>query len=294
LVKRKIESNISWIESLSLCSGGKCWTDERIFFDAVIGCSNVVVKGTCNDSSVQQVLCSHIVGGRSVHLDVVPVQRKQFSLPVKLHRGGNRLVCEPFDDSGRSFSLKVTYKTGIREWIETVIFSIIFALVIKTFIVQPFYIPSESMEHTLKVGDRIMVNRFDYLLHNPSRTDVMVFEDPRQLDSSVLPRNSLYFIKRIIGLPGEKVEIIERKVYIDGNPLSEDYINLNPEADDTGLPTLETYRSLPVIEDEEFFVMGDNRDNSTDSRVWGCVPDDKVVGKAAFIWYPFSRMSWFH
>ena len=257
----------------------------------MIGHSDVVMKGSCRDSSIQQVLFSHIVGGRSVFLDVLPVTRGGFRLPVKLHRGSNKLICEPFDDSERSFAIDVTYKSAIREWIETVLFSVIFALIIKTFVVQPFYIPSESMEGTLLVGDRIMVNRFDYLLRDPARTDVIVFEDPR-FDDRITKRTS-YFIKRVIGLPFEKVEIIEQKVYVDGNPLTEDYVK-RVTPGNRNLPSLDTYRSLPAIEDNSYFVMGDNRDNSTDSRVWGAVPGTRIVGRASFIWYPFSRMRWFH
>ena len=101
-------------------------------------------------------------------------------------------------------------------------------------------------------------------------------------------------MKRVIGTPGEKIEIIEKKVYVNGNPIVEDYIKENSTPENSPLPPLDTYRSLPQIEEESYFVMGDNRDNSTDSRVWGCVPEEMIVGRASFIWYPFSRMSWFH
>jgi signal peptidase I len=139
-----------------------------------------------------------------------------------------------------------------------------------------------------------MVNRFDYLLREPERTDVIVFEDPRYRQSPIRKTNALFFVKRVIGTPGEKIEIIEKKVYVNGNPILEDYTKPVDSLDKSPLPSLDTYRSLPPVDDESCFVMGDNRENSTDSRVWGCVPYGMIVGRASFIWYPFSRIRWFH
>ena len=252
-------------------------------YNSVIGVGKVTIEGECVDQSIQQVQINHLVGGRAVHLDVIPVSRGRFSIPIQLYRGHNEIICSPFDASERTFSIKVIFKGAMREWLETFICSVMFALIIKTFVVQPFYIPSESMEDTLKRGDRIMVSRFDYLLRSPARKDVIVFEYPKT--------KRRYFVKRIIGLPNEKLEVIERQVYVDGRLLRENYLKKVDEKY-KGISSLDSLNDLRKVRPHNYFVMGDNRDMSEDSRSWGTVPNHKLVGRAAFIWYPWSRMRW--
>jgi signal peptidase I len=177
------------------------------------------------------------------------------------------------------------------------------ALLIKTFLVQAFYIPSESMENTLKVGDRVLVNKVVYHLHPPRRGDVIVFEDPQGV---VVHRNPLSatwhwltegfgvstspekdFIKRVIGLPGETVEMHLCVVYINGQPLAEPYLNPNKGTQCEYGPVTVPPKSL--------FVLGDNRGNSKDSRFGlGFIPYDKVVGRAFVMIWPPSRIGWLH
>ena len=291
----------TWLKDLKLAHGSNEWTAERLCYNPVVGVGRVALVGYCIDESIQQVQITQVVGGKPVFLDVIDVHRGKFNLSLQLCRGYNELVCSPFDASERSFSVNVLYKGCVREWTETLICSIMFALIIKTFIVQPFYIPSESMEDTLKVGDRIMVNRFDYLLRSPDRKDVVVFEDPHyhghefpnegisMVQSPVNERR--YFVKRIIGLPHEKLRIIDREVFLNGSPLKEDY--LKPvEKRTAGISSLDSINDLLVVDAKNYFVMGDNRESSEDSRSWGTVPKHKIVGPAVFVWYPFSRMRW--
>jgi signal peptidase I len=175
----------------------------------------------------------------------------------------------------------------------------VLALLIKTFLIQAFYIPSESMEPTLEVGDRVLVNKVVYHLHPPRRGDVIVFADPNP--EPVPDRNPLSafwhwlteglgvstspekdFIKRVIGLPGETVEIKRGEVFIDGDRLDEPYLNELLDDDDFG-PV-----NVPV---DSLFVMGDNRPNSNDSRRGlGFIPYDKVIGKAFVVIWPPSRI----
>lgn len=272
----------AWLESFELIRDGARWTDERLCYNATIDATRVRLRGRLSDPTIQQVQVNHLVGGRAVFLDVVSAARGSFELPLRLHRGPNELVFSPFDASGRTFGLRLVSKGLIREWVETLVCAVIFALIIKTFVVQPFYIPSQSMEPTLKVGDRIMVNRFDFLFRSPSRRDVMVFEFPRQAGR--------YFIKRVIGEPGDRLEILDKRVYVGGRVIDEPYV----AADEDGgrLTSLDNYHDLPPVPGGSFFVMGDNRDHSADSRSWGPVPRAKVVGRAAFVWYPLSRIRW--
>jgi signal peptidase I len=181
----------------------------------------------------------------------------------------------------------------------------VLALLIKTFLVQAFYIPSESMDPTLKVGDRVLVNKLTYRFHPPHRGDIIVFQDPNPtaevhrnpvsaffhwlgegLGLSTSPDKD--FIKRVIGLPGETVEVRVINgvgiVYVDGKPLKEPYLNAIKET-----------RPYPphVVPKGELFVMGDNRTNSNDSRYGlGFIPESKVVGRAFVIIWPPSRFRW--
>ena len=174
------------------------------------------------------------------------------------------------------------------------------AILVKTFVIQAFYIPSESMVPTLEVGDRVFVSKFMFDGGDVARGDVIVFENPnpgelpdRSGVSSVLhwlgegiglaqPENE-DFIKRVIALPGETIEIKENVVYIDGEPLDEPYLTEEARSSNGDLePT--------TVPDGEVFVMGDNRGNSADSRFGlGFVPIDKVIGKAFIVIWPPSN-----
>jgi signal peptidase I len=157
------------------------------------------------------------------------------------------------------------------EYLESIVIALVLALIIRTFLFQPFYIPSGSMEPTLQIGDRIIVSKFSYYFSEPKRGDITVFKYP--LD----PKRD--FIKRVIGLPGDVVGIKDSQLYLNGMIVPEPYV-LHQEYGDFG----------PVVVPEQyFFVLGDNRNNSQDSRNWGFVPKKKLVGKAQVIFWPFNR-----
>jgi len=186
-------------------------------------------------------------------------------------------------------------------WLEfplLVIIALVVAVVIKTFFVQAFYIPSSSMENTLLINDRVLVNKLAYKFGSVQREHVIVFDDPRgpavRRESMLqaarrnvaeaiglsTPRSE--FIKRVIGLPGETVEIHDSTVFIDGKPLVEPYLKPGSVMPDFGPIT------VPA---GEVFVMGDNRNESQDSRVFGPIPLDEVVGRAFVIMWPPGRWS---
>ncbi|GIU83488.1 MAG: signal peptidase I [Acidimicrobiales bacterium] len=164
------------------------------------------------------------------------------------------------------------------EWIVVLGGAFVVAMLVRTFLVQAFYIPSGSMEPTLHVGDRVLVNKISYRLHEVHRGDLVVFERPG--DSSLGSIKDL--IKRVVGLPGETVIIQNNQVFIDAGegprPLIEPY--LPPGT------VMEDFRGSPIPEGH-VFVMGDNRDDSRDSRVFGPIPVDDIVGRAFVrIWPP--------
>jgi signal peptidase I len=176
-----------------------------------------------------------------------------------------------------------SHKKTENTWIEaakTLGMSLLLAFGIRQFVAEPRYIPSESMVPTLEVNDRLMVEKLSYLFHQPNRGDVVVFWPPDRLKQQNPELTKEAFIKRIIGLPGDKVEVKEGKVFINNKPLVEDYIAAKP-----------TYQWGPeIVPDDSYLVLGDNRNNSYDSHFWGCVPRQNLIGRAAFRFWPLPRI----
>jgi len=178
-------------------------------------------------------------------------------------------------------------KSKVREYAETLIIALAIALFVRTFVVQAFKIPSESMKPTLLVGDHILVNKFIYGIRIPFvGKKIVTFKAPKRGDVVVFiyPNDrSKDFIKRVIGLPGEKVEIREREIYINDRPIEDPWGVYERDNPSWGASASDTY-GPQTVPPGSLFVMGDNRDNSQDSRYWGFVPLDDVLGKA-FIMY---------
>lgn len=179
-------------------------------------------------------------------------------------------------------------KSVLREYFEAIVLAVILALFFRTFVIEAFKIPSSSMEDNLLIGDHILVNKFVYAptnwasekkllpIDDVKRGDVIVFKFPEE--------PSRNFIKRVIGVGGETVEIKDKQVYINGKPIPEPY--KFHKAEFFGL-TAENFGPVKVP-DGYYFVLGDNRDNSKDSRAWGFVPKDYLKGRAFIIYWSFE------
>jgi signal peptidase I len=155
----------------------------------------------------------------------------------------------------------------LREALETVLLTILIFVGIRA-VVQNFRIEGFSMEPTLHAGQFLIVNKLIYNLQSPQRGDVIVFEYPRAPDRD--------FIKRVIGLPGEKVEVKGGRVFINGKPIDEFYLAAPPG-----------YSMGPItVPEDEYFVLGDNRNNSSDSHSWGTLPKKNIIGKAWISYWP--------
>lgn len=184
-------------------------------------------------------------------------------------------------------------------WVELpglLLTALVIAVVIKTFLIQPFWIPSESMVPAIEVNDRVMVNKLAFQLGEPERGDVVVFTDPAEpeIDESIpeaMIRSVLEavgvrttgrddLIKRVIGLPGETVSIHDNAVFVDGEPIDESYL-----ADDVLMPDEGPFQ----VGLDEVFVMGDNRQFSFDSRRFGPIPEEHLIGRAFVTIWPLSR-----
>jgi signal peptidase I len=201
---------------------------------------------------------------------------------------------DPVDD--RNDSQPEKRKRSRPFWIEVpvlVLMALVIAIFIKTFLVQAFFIPSASMETTLNIDDRILVNKLAFRLDEPHRFDVVVFDSGTRRDESLpegIRRNIAEaiglsapesdFIKRIIGLPGEVIEIRDNRVYVDGQAIEEPYLKPGTAMADFG--------PLEIAADH-YFMMGDNRNQSSDSRFSGTVAHDRLVGRAFVIVWPPSN-----
>ncbi|MEW6573680.1 MAG: signal peptidase I [Bacillota bacterium] len=158
--------------------------------------------------------------------------------------------------------------------LESLVIAIILAIFIRAFIFQPFYIPSGSMKPTLFQGDRIIVSKLSYRLHPPERGDIIVFRFPLNEKKN--------YVKRLIGLSGETVQLSDGKLFINGRETPEPYLPPGTYFADFG----------PVkVPEDSYFMLGDNRMNSEDSRVWGFLDRRLIVGKAVLLYWPITRIN---
>ncbi|TML42387.1 MAG: signal peptidase I [Actinobacteria bacterium] len=167
---------------------------------------------------------------------------------------------------------------SVLEWVAIVAAALIAALVIKAFVIQAFYIPSGSMEPTLKVGDRVLVNKLAYHAHPVHRGDVVVFTRPK-LEGGAPAIKDL--IKRVIGLPGDTIQSVDGQVVINDRTLREPYLPAG---------TTTTGIDRQVIPPGQYWVMGDNRSNSRDSRFFHAIPKSLIVGRAFVLVWPLSSL----
>jgi signal peptidase I len=180
----------------------------------------------------------------------------------------------------------------VREYLEAALWALVLTAVLRAFVIQAFRIPSESMRDTLLVGDFLFVNKFEYGpkipfthvrlpgLHAPRRGDVIVFQFPQDPSKD--------FIKRCVATGGETVEIKEKQVYVNGRQLDEPYArHTDPNIRPAGFDFRDNFGPFTVPKGE-MFMMGDNRDNSNDSRYWGTLPMDLVKGRAMFLYWSWD------
>ncbi|MGO8683617.1 MAG: signal peptidase I [Thermoleophilia bacterium] len=170
--------------------------------------------------------------------------------------------------------------------------AVVLALVIQAFVVKPYRIPSPSMERTLMVGDRVLVNRLIYHFRSVHRGDIVVFEWP--------PDRRITFIKRVIGVPGDTISLSKGRVFVNGVLQTESYV---PRQDGQTLPTLATadaagsassglwsLQTPYKVPPGHYFMMGDNRTQSDDSRAWGPISKSDIIGQAFLIYWPFGQV----
>ncbi len=176
----------------------------------------------------------------------------------------------------------------IVEWASVIVGAVLLALIVKVFLLQAFYIPSPSMYPTLKNGDRVLVNKLSYKLHDVNRGDVVVFERPESEAASTIPD----LIKRVVGLPGDSVAFDNGHVYINGAELPEPYLPAGVTTTSDFAPNDCTLDAPCLVPKGDVWVMGDNRNDSKDSRYFGPIPESSIVGRAFVIVWPLNRIAW--
>ena len=174
---------------------------------------------------------------------------------------------------------QASLKQKIQENTITVGIALLLALLIRVFIAEPRYIPSDSMVPTLLTGDRIVVEKVSYKFNTPNRGDIVVFKPPAKLQILGYDPDQA-FIKRAIATAGETIAVENGIVYLNNRPIAENYIAQPP-----------AYNLQPLtIPDGNIFVMGDNRNNSNDSHIWGFLPIKNIIGRAVFRFFPIDRI----
>ncbi len=195
-------------------------------------------------------------------------------------------------EGGGGLSLGERKKSVLREYVEAIVVAVLLAIVIRTFVVQAFKIPSGSMLPTLQIGDHLLVNKFIYGVRipftgallvpwkHPSHGDVIVFRFPKD--------RSIDYIKRVVGVPGDIVKIKKKKVYINEKPIADSHAISSPTSIMRATAGPRDYFGPITVPEGKVFVMGDNRDNSYDSRFWGFVDQKDVLGKAFLIYWSWD------
>lgn len=183
------------------------------------------------------------------------------------------------DTDNPKHSTETDFKLLQWENLQTLLIAVILAILIRAYVAESRYIPSGSMLPTLQIGDRVVVEKLSSYFHPPRPGDIVVFYPPKVLQAVGFTADQV-FIKRVIGNPGQVVQVDHGRVYLDGQPITEPYLAEPPN-----------YEWGPWrVPDHALFVMGDNRNNSNDSHVWGFLPQDHVIGRAWFRFWPLGRI----
>jgi signal peptidase I len=303
-----------FIHDISIRCGEQVIALEALDLDEVLAASELQLSGSINGRGNDSVLIrvDHsfrpFMSRKTIAAPVDSSTRGRFRTDLKLHNGVNSLHIKAVDVSGAvidSRKFELHYKGSFREWNETIFIAFFLAIIIRGLVLQAFWIPTGSMEPTLlgekrnpftgqleRSGDRILVSRFAYVLDLsldgrlpfgpriwlkiPDRGDIIVFKYPNP-DTMAPPKD---YIKRVVGLPGDRIDIVDGVVMVNENVLNEPYI---------AEPPLSDFHT--IVPADCLFCMGDNRNNSSDSRFWGPMPLANLKGQAVFNYLPMNRIS---
>ncbi len=189
-------------------------------------------------------------------------------------------VKDKLNQESENEEIKPSLWQQVKENGQIILIALVIAFLLRIFIAEPRFIPSESMYPSLTKGDRLIIEKVSYRFHAPNHGDIIVFQPPTQLQMQGYDQDQA-FIKRIIATEGDTIAINDGVVYVNNRPLQESYIAEAPQYN----------MSAMRIPPDSLFVMGDNRNNSNDSHIWGFLPKTQVIGRAVFRFWPLSRIS---
>jgi signal peptidase I len=224
------------------------------------------------------VTVEHRWNGRSLPEDAVR-EKNDGRYGLSLFRGRNEVVVTVAGQA-EPFVFPIFYRTSLCEWVESLVKALVLVVIVKTFVVQAFFIPTGSMEDTLFPSDYILVEKVTGLFERPKTGDVIVFQYPEDPTKD--------FIKRKVADQGDVIEMRRKSYLVNGECLEEDFaVHKEPQLWPRG--TMRDSWGPVEVPPAHSFAMGDNRDRSKDSRFWGPLPDYRLKGRALAIYYPFSR-----
>jgi len=201
-------------------------------------------------------------------------------------------------DKNKILSKSEQFKAFAKETIETVVIVLVLVIIIRAFLGEPRWIPSSSMEPTLQIKDNLMVEKVSRYFSKPQRGDILVFFPPQEYLKPTLwgkftraigffSQDEAY-IKRVIGIPGDEIHVVPNKgVYVNNKLLEEPY----QKEVFNGICSPDMHCGPIIVPKRKYFMMGDNRNDSTDSRYWGFMPEERVVGRACFRFWPINRIA---
>lgn len=195
-------------------------------------------------------------------------------------------MTEPVIDGAHSKRGSVRKHHGLRNWLIAVVVAVVAAVVVRAYVFESFFVPSGSMIPTIQIGDHMIVDKLSYHLHPVGFGDIIVFHKPANDPTTA---NIHYLVKRVIGLPGQTIWSHDGKVYINGKPIAEPFLPKGVQTHD-----IHTTSGAPIhIPKNEYYVLGDNRGDSADSRVFGPIPRSLIVGRVVLIYWPLSQWHYF-
>ena len=245
----------------------------------VLNSSRVDLSGQLEERE-GKISISHSFAGEELRSKDLKGSKKKFAVTFNMPRGRNTFTFR-FSD-GEQWQFDVFYKGKVRDWGEFFVKTGVTLLLLQTFVIKAFFIPTGSMENTFYPGDYLLVDRVSLLFRAPRAEDILVFQYPRD------PR--LDFIKRLIGMPGDELKMEDKKLFKNGKKLDEPYV-VNKDSDHYKYGPFSWRDNWGPIKVKEghFFMMGDNRDWSSDSRRWGQLPTWRVKGRAWLRFRPLNR-----
>jgi signal peptidase I len=273
-----------WLESVDLVGERRTFPGRRLRYHPVVHVQDLKLRLGLRPGMAQQLVLEHRTAERLISADIVSVEANRVEWPVQLARGWNRLRCAAPGETSKVFVLDVTHKSELREWLETLLYALAFALLIRTFLVQVFVLPLDSPMGGLKTGDRVLVNRLHYLLASPSAGDLAIFEHS--------PGGPARFvIRHVAATPGQNIEAHGSGLQVDGLPIGPPFDQLKTlGVSEAELPADISPTRVP---EGSAFLASSTRDAGGHAGVWwGFLEDRALLGRAWAIFWPWERRGW--